>query len=345
MKHIVNLFIIAIASVTMFTACNDDKDSDPSSLTIDHTTIDVMYIGGETLINVNTDLTWNATVESDWVKISPASGNGSEIVNVKIDKHLGLRRTSKINFTSGAITKTVDIQQRGIDSASYLRQRESRKVKHTYLDGNTAKVTWGDVTDNYCVVSELEYETVSGEWKTVIVENNVNYVECPNAKAGARYKTRSGFFIEGTTDILYKAWTLSKYPFLSLVPGTYDVDPLSYRYNGVSGEPTAALPQTEYAAKQTVTIETLEEDGMYKISDLFGGFYVPGRGEGYNENDHVCWGELLYDGTAFELLNAKVDSWGYGWTKVKGSVTSTTVTLDTYWNTSDYVFHLILHKK
>jgi hypothetical protein len=113
MKYTINLLVIAITSIAMITACSDDKISDPSSLTVDQTEIDVLSIGGQTLINVNTDLTWNASVDADWVRIKPASGNGSEIVEVEIDKHLGVRRTAKISFTAGAITKTVDLLQRG----------------------------------------------------------------------------------------------------------------------------------------------------------------------------------------------------------------------------------------
>jgi hypothetical protein len=106
--------IIAVTGITMFTACkDDDKASDPSSLTIDQTKVDVLPIGGKTLINVNTGLTWNATVDADWVKISPVSGNGSGTVDVEIDRHTGVRRTAKINITAGSITKTVDILQRG----------------------------------------------------------------------------------------------------------------------------------------------------------------------------------------------------------------------------------------
>jgi hypothetical protein len=344
MKHTINLFlIIAVAGIAMFTACKDEDISDPSSLTIDRTMIEVMPVGGQTLISVNTDLAWNATVDADWVKISPASGNSSETVNVEIDKHLGLRRTAKISFTAGAVSKAVEIQQRGQDTAGYLKGRENRKVKHTYLEGTTAKVTWGAVTE-HCVVSELEYETLSGKWRKMTVTPTDSIFECTDAKPGVKYRTRSGFVTPGMVDTLYKSWALSKYPFLSFSTGTYSVHRLSHRYYGASGEPSSPVPQTEYSVPRTVTIESGEEEGQYRISDLFGGFYVPGR-DGYNVNDHVCWGILSYDGTNFGLVEAKIDSWGYGWTKVEGTANSTAVTLDTYWNTSDYVFRLILQKE
>jgi hypothetical protein len=346
MRHTVNLFFIgAIMSIAMFTACKDDKVSDPSSLTVDHTEIDVLSIGGKTLINVNTDLTWNATVDADWVKIAPVSGNGSEIVNVEIDKHLGLRRTAKISFTTSAITKTVDILQRGQDTAKYLKDRENRKVKQTYLEGTTAKVTWGDVTPQ-SVVSELEYETLSGEWRKVIVTSLDTDIECPNAKPGVKYRMRSGFTPPASLDTLYKGWITSKFPFLTIPTGTLTVDPLSYRYSVASGEPTASIPQPEYSSSNTVTFECIEE-GAYKISDLFGGFYLPGRSAqgGYNEDQHICWGTLNYDGTGFALDEFKIDGWGYGWSKVEGETQSTTITLDTHWGTSGYAFHLILRKQ
>ncbi|MDR1594532.1 MAG: hypothetical protein LBS43_08645 [Prevotellaceae bacterium] len=137
MKHIMNLFlIIALISIAMFTACSDDKTSNPSSLTIDQTEVDVLAIGGQTLINVITDLTWNATADADWIRISPASGNGSGIVNVEIDRHLGTRRTAKISFTAGAISKTVNILQRGqIPEMYFLSSDITTPIKDMTMAG------------------------------------------------------------------------------------------------------------------------------------------------------------------------------------------------------------------
>jgi hypothetical protein len=121
----------------MFVACSDDKTSNnPSSLAIDQTEMDVLAIGGKTLIDVNTDLAWNATVDADWLRISPASGNGSETVNVEIDKHSGLRRTAKITFTTGAITKTVNVLQRGqIPEMNFLGRDMSTPISNMATTG------------------------------------------------------------------------------------------------------------------------------------------------------------------------------------------------------------------
>ncbi|MDR2382375.1 MAG: hypothetical protein LBD76_00605 [Prevotellaceae bacterium] len=125
MKHITNIFlIIAVVSIAMFSACKDDdpKASDPSSLKVDQTEIDVLPVGGETLISINTDLSWNATSDVDWVKISPASGNGSGVVSVEIERHVGARRTATINVSAGSISQTVNILQRGqIPELYFLR--------------------------------------------------------------------------------------------------------------------------------------------------------------------------------------------------------------------------------
>jgi hypothetical protein len=115
MKSSVKLFLVsAILSIAMFTTCKDDKGADSSSLKLDKKTVDVLAMGGITLINVSTDREWTASVDVDWVKISPASGSGSGLVNVTIDPRVsGARRSAFVTFESGASIEKVEIQQRG----------------------------------------------------------------------------------------------------------------------------------------------------------------------------------------------------------------------------------------
>jgi hypothetical protein len=338
MRHIINWFsTFAIILVAMFTACKEKEEtSDPSAFTIDHNSIDALSIGGKTLINVSTDLSWNATVDDDWISLSPVSGNGSGIVNVEIGNHMGIRRSTKINFTAGAITKTIDVLQRGRDTARYLEERQNRPVKLTSLEGPLIKVFWGEPTPE-SVISELEYETTSGAWRKVTVQSTDTESECPDARLDAKYRTRSGFVASGTFDTLYKSWTTSKYPIYYAFPtGTLFVHPHSYRYDAITGAFT--LPSSEYASSHPITVEVLE-DGNYKVSDLFGGFYALGR-DGYGDS-YICYGVF---NSEFSLVDSKTDPWGYGFIKLEGrtNLDDGFVVLDVYWNTGNYVFHLIL---
>jgi hypothetical protein len=137
MKYTVNLFlIVAILSITMFTACKD-SDSDSSSLTVDQTEIDVLANGGTTLISVSTGMSWNASVDADWIELSPVSGTGSGIVTVNVKKRGdGDRRAAVITFVAGAVTKTVNILQRGkLVSDYYTTGEVIRLNRHTVGDG------------------------------------------------------------------------------------------------------------------------------------------------------------------------------------------------------------------
>jgi hypothetical protein len=141
MKYTVNLFlIIAITCIAVFTGCEDDdkkNTDDPSLLMIDQTELDVLSAGGKTLISVNTSLTWEATVDADWVQISPVSGNGSGTVAVEVDpRGKGERRVATLNFTAGGVTKTVYVLQRGFLESNYYKTGDVLKLHlHTVGTG------------------------------------------------------------------------------------------------------------------------------------------------------------------------------------------------------------------
>jgi hypothetical protein len=252
---------------------------------------------------------------------------------------MGTKRTAKIDFKAGEITKTVNILQRGIVSVQYLSTRKDRQVKQTYLEGTTATVTWDNSTEHN-VVSELEYETVSGELRTVVIRSTERQIECPNAKSGVKYRTRSGFVPPDMVDTLYKDWTMSTYPFINLRTGTYYVDPTSYCYVAETGTPVDPLPQPEYSRSNIITIECIEE-GKYRISDLYGGYFYPGR-IGFDDR-YACWGIFNYDGyngSKFQLSEFKMDVWGIGFLKIEVEIQSTGLLFDTY--CSNNVYHMIL---
>jgi hypothetical protein len=228
----------------------------------------------------------------------------------------------------------------------YLNARSNRKIKNPFIEGNTATVTWGEVPE-HLVVTELTYETVSGSLNTVITKASETTVECPDAKTGVLYKTRSGFVPPGAVDTLYKDWVTSKYPFLTFPTGTFTVDPLSYIYFGATGEPRFPLPQGNYAAPRTVTIEAIEE-ATYRISDLIGGYYEIGAGYGA---DFAMWAIFTYDGVStWTIIDAKMDTWGTGFYRMSGNYNEATktVSLNVPWGSApvtEYVFNVILHKQ
>jgi hypothetical protein len=240
------------------------------------------------------------------------------------------------------ITTSLDYQLPSKDQ--YLVARTARKIKQTFLDGTTAKVSWGALTE-HLVISELRYETLSGEYKTILVQPSVTEIECLDAKPGVNFETRSGYIAPGAVDTLYRDWERSKYGFLSFPTGTFSVDPLSYRTD-VNGVPTADIPQSEYSVPRTITIEGTEE-GTYSFSDLFGGFYEPGRGYGA---DFLAIGIFVYtpDSDAWPITEwtMRYTGWDYPFfsvTMTNYDKSTQILYLDIAWDA--YIFKLILHKQ
>jgi hypothetical protein len=222
----------------------------------------------------------------------------------------------------------------------YLSERENRKVEKTYIERNTASITWLDPTD-HLAVTEFVYETVSGTFDTIQVDTRTKTVKIEDAKADVPYKTRCGFLPPGAVDTLYREWVESKYPFFSIPDGTYVVSSDSYRYFEDSGEPTADRPQAEYAGTTMVELKAKLEEGAYELSDLFGGYYEPGRGYG---EGYITPGTFSLEG---HFVEAKTDPWGYGWTKadvISWDFATKTLVVDIYWD-GTYVFRLVLVKE
>jgi hypothetical protein len=147
MKYTINLFImIAIGCIAMFASCEDEK-SGSSDLAVDKTDIEVSSIGGMTLISVNTDLTWTASANANWVNLEPASGNGSGAITVKFDSCTGPRRTAEIIVYSGSFTKTVNVLQRGNQKEDYWKTGDVIALHRHILGNGVAVVILGDGFD------------------------------------------------------------------------------------------------------------------------------------------------------------------------------------------------------
>jgi hypothetical protein len=150
MKYRFNVFyiIIAVISAAMFTTCKDDKDTESSPLSLDQENIDVLAVGGTTLISVGTGMSWNASVDVDWINLSPASGNGSGMVTVTIDKlEAGMRRTGIVTFTAGSAVKTTTVVQRSNLESDYYTTGDAIRLNRHTVGSGIAIVIIGDGFD------------------------------------------------------------------------------------------------------------------------------------------------------------------------------------------------------
>jgi hypothetical protein len=152
MKYTIKLsLIIAFTSIAMMTACKNGSESDsPESapLTVDQKEIEVLSSGGITLINVATSRAWNASVDAEWIKITPASGNGAGTVTLTIDdRGYGDRRNATITFVAGDAIQTVDVLQRGNLVDEYYHSGEIIKLHTHSLGEGVVIVILGDGFD------------------------------------------------------------------------------------------------------------------------------------------------------------------------------------------------------
>ena len=108
-----------VAAAMVFAACSKDEEKKnneptPTTLTTDPTTIDAAYTAGTYAINVTSNTTWTATVNSGatWCAISPKAGNENGMVTINIVANSATAtRTVTITFTADTLIKTVVVTQ------------------------------------------------------------------------------------------------------------------------------------------------------------------------------------------------------------------------------------------
>ena len=119
--------------------------------------------------------------------------------------------------------------------------------------------------------------------------------------------------------------------------GTWDVDPNSYRvYNGAEVAMGGA-----YALK----ISKLAP-GIFKFSDLFGGWYD--QRAGYGAAYAIVGQMQLTADNKVICLNSSITPWGDTLNAFLNGVydpATETITWDAIYNDSKMTFHIILHKK
>ncbi len=113
MKRLLPVFFITL----LFAACNNQTATTPS-LSLDCTTITAPAKGGEYSINVTTDNSWTATPGNSWVSVSPAYGNGSAVVMVKISANKeAVVDVSSVVFADAGSSTTLEITR---EALSYM---------------------------------------------------------------------------------------------------------------------------------------------------------------------------------------------------------------------------------
>ncbi|MDR3245049.1 MAG: DUF5012 domain-containing protein [Prevotellaceae bacterium] len=220
--------------------------------------------------------------------------------------------------------------------AEYLATRVTRTVKEPFRDGNAGILTWGPTTD-HAVWSEVRYINTSGTPVVVRTLASDSVAACPDVKPGELFETRTAFIPPGPPVEYVEAWSRSTVPFLNILSGDYTVLSTSYRLAEDGSTSTV-----EYSNNNNpVTITATGPEGVYELSDMFGGYYEIGRGYG---TGYRISGKIKYDGANFSLFSANMDPWGYGFSACRGTYGEATKTLSLEIDWSSYIFYLDIKK-
>ena len=108
------LYIFAAVSVLLF-SCDNPANTDPNdnSFSVDQTTINVPYAGGEYTFNITASSQWTIKSSVDWCTVTPDSGNSDAQVKVTVepnkDKLNG--RSTKLIIKHEAVAVAVTVSQ------------------------------------------------------------------------------------------------------------------------------------------------------------------------------------------------------------------------------------------
>jgi hypothetical protein len=227
--------------------------------------------------------------------------------------------------------------------AAYLAARTSRAVRLPLIENNLYTLIW-DASTDHLAFCEIRYQTVSSETRIVRGWADEATTECPGIAPNSLFATRSAFVPPGSIDTLYHDWVPYPYPFIPFAPtGTYNVRADSWRANAADNTPDPDFPQSEFAEPRTVTI-TNPEPGIYRISDIMGGFYYVGRGYSDYEGMEPD-GDFIPSYGPWTLVKVQPEYWGAGYSGISGSFDAQAkiLYLDVAWNYG-FIFHLILEK-
>jgi hypothetical protein len=164
---------------------------------------------------------------------------------------------------------------------------------------------------NFTLVDGVAVPDGPGPWDTnLLLEESSYNIETHSITLVIPWST---FFVFHLTLIEKDYYTDTEIPETDPLVGTYVVSKESYATTILKGGATLT---DEYQGHYTegkpneVTITKADGDNNYRISDLFGGFFFPGREKDaadyyYTKELNTSWGIIHLNGTSFTLVEAK----------------------------------------
>lgn len=187
MRKIFNLSLSALILFTtaamVMTSCSDDDEQTQAATYI------TLLNNGQTvsdftlpmsasyrMIGVRSDADWTASSDQDWLTISNHEGYGygqdsSFYVRINVPKNEEARRTATITFTSGNVSQSLTITQKGSDmDPGDPFESTAKVVENIVLGYNLGNTLDSDpdleASSWWSPTSDLDWETVWGQPKT-----------------------------------------------------------------------------------------------------------------------------------------------------------------------------------
>ncbi|MGP1420966.1 MAG: leucine-rich repeat protein [Tannerella sp.] len=146
-----------------------------SWITVNPASLDFTFAGETKPVTVNASRAWTAASDQTWLTLSASSGSGTATINVTVTANPGtMPRTAKVTFTSGSITREVNVIQAGTGAATIgttgpLIWSHDAGTKTLSITGT------GDMPD-YASESDQPWYAFQDEIKTVTIGSGVTTV-------------------------------------------------------------------------------------------------------------------------------------------------------------------------
>lgn len=151
-----------------------------SNVSVNPATLSFSSAATSDSVSVTATAPWSATTSSDWISVSPQTGENSTVSISVSQSSLWSQRTGQVIFDTGDATASVDVTQGGIPMNDYFSVKA--------LGSGT--LSWDGGTLISTPISSLEYKKNDGSWVTSsdsggsvsMVENDVVYFRAPYTK-------------------------------------------------------------------------------------------------------------------------------------------------------------------
>lgn len=125
MKRIIVYFSVVLAYSLLAVSCKEDEPV-IADLSVNVEDIAMGADGGLALVEVSGDVSWYTSVEEPWLTVTPATGFGPAICEIKVDSSViaEYRDTKILFYSSTGASKSVHVVQAGYEKGLYIENAE-----------------------------------------------------------------------------------------------------------------------------------------------------------------------------------------------------------------------------